>query len=241
MSASKPPLEALDLTHVLYDPTSNLALALALATLSPILLMANAHLTTLNPSSQACYGALTVVTRDFLILNMWIGQLGCEAFNYILKHAIKQERPSSTVGGTYGFPSSHSQFMGYFASYMLLHLYFRHRFVSFGIPFLDLLWASLPRLFLIANHRFHLGYHTPSQILWGLGIGVLLGIAYYGISERIPFLYPKSIPGRLRKWLLGSPLFTWLRIVDGWAVWTDGGHETKYKKWREMWNKQKRA
>jgi len=32
-------LEALDLTHVLYNPTSNTSLALALVTLSPILLM----------------------------------------------------------------------------------------------------------------------------------------------------------------------------------------------------------
>jgi dolichyldiphosphatase len=59
---------------------------------------------------------------------MWAGQLLCEAFNWILKRAIKQERPSGSVclslpalastdlmidldSGVngYGFPSSHSQ------------------------------------------------------------------------------------------------------------------------------------
>lgn len=51
-----------------------------------------------------------------------------------------------SVGGTYGFPSSHSQFMGYFASFMLLHLYYRHRFLSFGVPLIDMIWAFLVRL-----------------------------------------------------------------------------------------------
>jgi len=73
-------LEALDLTHVLYNPASNTSLALALVTLSPILLM-------------ACYGALSIVTRDALILNMWLGQLACEAFNGALKNIFKEERP----------------------------------------------------------------------------------------------------------------------------------------------------
>jgi len=100
---------------------------------------------------------------------MWIGQLGCEAFNWILKKAIKQERPTSTlfpvpytalidlpspalhgVGGGYGFPSSHAQFMGFFASFMLLHLYFRHRFVSCGIPLLDFIWSAFVRLAVVA-------------------------------------------------------------------------------------------
>ncbi|PVF92473.1 PAP2-domain-containing protein [Serendipita vermifera] len=225
-----PRLEALDLTHVLYDPTSNVALALALATLSPILLM-------------ACYGALTIVTRDFLILNMWIGQFGCEAVNWILKHTIKQERPSLHMGG-YGFPSSHSQFMGFFASFLLLHLQLRHRFTSTNIPIVDKLWGLVVQCavaglaLVVCYSRFHLGYHTPSQILWGLGIGISLGVAYYGLTEYIPSHHPRSLPAKLRRGLLQSPVFTWLRIQDGWAVWQDGGHEEGYRRWRELWDKQ---
>lgn len=224
-----PPLEALDLTHVLYDPTSNLALALAFTTLSPILLM-------------ACYGALSIVTRDLLIINMWIGQFGCEAFNWILKHTIKQERPSGVHLGGYGFPSSHSQFMGYFASFMLLHLYFRHKFTSTGNALVDLLWtlamrgAVLGLALVVCYSRFHLGYHTVHQILWGFGIGLVVGSVYYGITEYIPFFEPQSLPGKIRRWSLNSPVFTWLRIKDGWAVWQDGGHEEEYKRWRKQWD-----
>ena len=36
---------------------------------------------------------LAVFTRELTIINMWAGQLLCEAFNWIIKRAIKQERP----------------------------------------------------------------------------------------------------------------------------------------------------
>lgn len=47
--------------------------------------------------------------------------------------------PSTLVdmGSGYGFPSSHSQWMGYFASFLLCHFTFRHRFSSTGYPLLD--------------------------------------------------------------------------------------------------------
>lgn len=232
MTNSSVPLEALDLTHVLYDPASNLGLALALVTLSPILLM-------------ACYGALSIVTRDFLIINMWVGQFGCEAANWVLKHAIKEERPSHLLGGGYGFPSSHSQFMGFFASFMILHLHHRHQFGSTGIRLLDLLWAACVRCGVaglataVCYSRYHLGYHTAPQVLWGLGIGILLGSVYYTLTEHIPRVYPSSLPGQIRRAIVDSRVATWLRIVDGWAIWADGGHEAVYQQWRVARSKDK--
>ena len=47
---------------------------------------------------------------------------------------------SDTHGHGYGFPSSHSQYMAYFSTFLILHLHFRHRFTSTGIPILDSLW-----------------------------------------------------------------------------------------------------
>ncbi|KAG8759198.1 hypothetical protein FRC14_006443 [Serendipita sp. 396] len=228
-------LEALDLTHVLYDPASNLGLALALVTLSPILLM-------------ACYGALSVVTRDLLIINMWIGQFGCEGFNYVLKHVIKEERPATLhpSGGGYGFPSSHSQFMGYFAAFMVLHLHLHHRFATTGIVLLDTLFALAVRgaivslALAVCYSRYYLGYHTVPQILWGLGIGIALGCGYYVTTEYIPRAYPNSLPGKFRRFLLASPPFVWLRIMDGWAVWSDGGHGDAYSRWRQRWDQKAR-
>lgn len=84
----------------------------------------------------------------------------CECFNYVLKHIIQQDRPSSEslhclisahdisyehparvivadLGDGYGFPSSHSQWMGYFASFLFWHFTYRHRFASTGITIVD--------------------------------------------------------------------------------------------------------
>ena len=37
----------------------------------------------------------------------------------------------------YGFPSSHSQWMGYFSAFLICHFTLRHRFVSTGSLLLD--------------------------------------------------------------------------------------------------------
>ena len=124
-------------------------------------------------------------TRELFFIEMWAGQLLCEAFNWVLKHIIKEERPyseysslhtagdpcrsgaryrsttdaprrhrvgsaqprsrmtslticlSEHMGPGYGFPSSHSQWMGYFVAFLLCHLIYRHHFVSTGSPLLD--------------------------------------------------------------------------------------------------------
>lgn len=118
---------------------------------------------------QPAYAALAVWTRELLFLEMWAGQMLCEAFNWVLKHIIKEDRPNGelvpvygslldyaplgipsetgeigadehsaeSMGPGYGFPSSHSQWMGYFAAFLLCHFTFRHRFVSTGFRVLD--------------------------------------------------------------------------------------------------------
>lgn len=97
------------LIHFIDHEGSKVSLLLALITLSPILL-------------QASYAALSVYTRELLFFEMWAGQLACEGANWIAKHLIKQPRPADSYGSGYGFPSSHSQYMGYFAAFVLLHV-----------------------------------------------------------------------------------------------------------------------
>lgn len=41
------------------------------------------------------------------------------------------------MGPGYGFPSSHSQWMGYFAAFLVCHFTLRHRFVTTGFGLLD--------------------------------------------------------------------------------------------------------
>ena len=87
---------------------------------------------------------------------MFVGQMGCEALNFLLKRLIKEERPKRTSslargalsikrfldeqspnpqlltfsemnGKGYGMPSSHAQFTAYFSLYLALFLLVRHR------------------------------------------------------------------------------------------------------------------
>lgn len=100
---------------------------------------------------------------------MWGGQLAGEALNWMIKRAIKQDRPirewsvnsihlfelttfrgSESIGNGYGFPSSHSQFMAYFSSFLICHLYFRHRFSSTGSPTLNYIWRITVYISLLA-------------------------------------------------------------------------------------------
>lgn len=49
------------------------------------------------------------------------------------------------LGDGYGFPSSHSQYMAYFATFLLMHLSFRHTFPSYGpgLRWLDVLQRTV--------------------------------------------------------------------------------------------------
>ncbi|KAJ7180770.1 PAP2-domain-containing protein [Mycena filopes] len=231
--ASYGPQASLDLTHVLYDDSSHFSLALALVTLTPILLM-------------PAYAVLAIQTREFVIIVMWIGQLAGEVLNLVLKHAIKQDRPSYSAANGYGFPSSHSQYMGYFASFLMMHLYFRHRFATTGYKTLDLafraaLYAGLAAwAFVVAYSRFYLRYHSIAQILWGFGIGVVLGVSVYTVCEILPRRHPKSIFGLVKTSLVENPVSTWLQIRDGWDIWADGGREVEWLRWKAEWDRRHR-
>ncbi|THV02494.1 PAP2-domain-containing protein [Dendrothele bispora CBS 962.96] len=229
-SADEGPQASLDLTHVLYNDDSLFSLGLALVTLSPILLM-------------AAYAALAVQTREFLIIMMWAGQFGCEVLNYVVKHIIKEERPNHSVGTGYAFPSSHSQYMGYFSAFLICHLYCRHRFSSTGSWILDQAWRMLVYFFIsawaiaVAFSRYYLKYHSPHQIFWGFGIGVVCGSGLYITTEVVPRRWPNSALGRLKSALISNPISTWLQIRDGWAIWPDGGREGEWLRWKNEWDK----
>ncbi|KAI0091537.1 PAP2-domain-containing protein [Irpex rosettiformis] len=221
----------LDVTYVLYHENSHFSHLLALLTLSPILL---------NPA----YAVLAVYTREIIFFEMWAGQLACEAFNWVLKHIVKEERPNGFFGPGYGFPSSHSQWMGYFAAFLICHFTFRHRFTSTGSRLLDytrdfllysfiLTWAGA-----VAYSRYHLIYHSARQVLWGVVIGVLFGTSYYTVVEYVPVHFPASYLGRIRTAIIAHPILAWFRLRDGWSVYPDGGTEDQWQAWKSRWDAQ---
>ncbi|CAO1617391.1 unnamed protein product [Parajaminaea phylloscopi] len=186
----------LGLTHVQYDPADPLAKLLALVTLSPIFLLCS-------------YVTIILYRRELTFINALIGQLACEGVNWGLKRLIRQPRPTGHLGKGYGMPSSHCQFLGFFCSFFLAHFYLHHpraakpRTLVNTMRRLEHWLAMLSILALTAltcYSRWHLSYHSTSQVAVGITIGLLLGSAYYYTTEYLP-RQPMRLPAPL-----GSPV-----------------------------------
>lgn len=151
--------------------------------------------------------------------------------------------------------------MAYFATFLILHLYFRHHFVSTGYYIVDVAWLLLlhvaligwagvvaysrsvthtiypcacPLTFLLLSlfaFRLHLTYHSPPQVLWGITLGIIFGVSWYAATELIPTRIPDSSIGKLRTYALDHPISRWFRLRDGWLVWADGGVEEHWQAW----------
>ncbi|EAQ90585.1 hypothetical protein CHGG_02520 [Chaetomium globosum CBS 148.51] len=113
------PLASLSITHVYYDPTDPLSTLAALLSLLP-------------QGLCVVYATLLWSTREAEVLLLFAGQLACEAVNLVLKRLIKEERPphrlmGPAAGRGYGMPSSHAQFVFFWAVAAGLFLCVRHR------------------------------------------------------------------------------------------------------------------
>lgn len=146
---------------------------------------------------------------------IFAGQLGCEALNFVLKRIIKEERPkgkhssspysnsilqrtganvvkcmsTEMFGKGYGMPSSHAQFMTYFAIYMSLFLVFRHSPSYAGsYPYSDFLLRTALTVGLCASavavsaSRVYLNYHTPRQVLAGSAVGLVCACGWFVVT-----------------------------------------------------------
>ncbi|EPQ26403.1 uncharacterized protein PFL1_06051 [Pseudozyma flocculosa PF-1] len=172
---------SLALTHVRYDPQDPFSKILSLATLSPIFLLCS-------------YITIILYRRELTFINALIGQLSCEGLNWLLKRLIRQPRPTADFGSGYGMPSSHSQFLGFFAAFFLAHFGLNRpppmqtRTVVGFMRRLEHDAAMLAIALLAAitcYSRYHLHYHTPLQIFVGASIGLVYGAAYYYLTEHL--------------------------------------------------------
>lgn len=108
------PLASLSLTHVYYDPSDPVSYACAWLALVPQALC-------------VIYVTLIWISREAEVGLLFAGQLACEAINFALKRLIKEERPRRIHGKGYGMPSSHAQFVAFWALSLALFLLIRHR------------------------------------------------------------------------------------------------------------------
>lgn len=164
-----------------------------------------------------------------------------EGLNLVLKRLFKQLRPfHGTIGNGYGMPSSHSQFVAYTSTFILLHQYSKKGFVDTQSK------ISISLAFLICYSRYHLCYHTVAQILVGYLIGFLFASSYFIVTELtcttsnlfthneyMNIIY--NIPKQLRIFILTNPVATRLRLVDSRLVTVD--HLEIYSMFRSKLNK----
>lgn len=222
MSNDATPLASLSLTHVHYDPTDQISYFCAWLALVP-------------QGLCVAYATLIWSTREVEIGLMFAGQIGCEALNFALKRLIKEERPARMNGKGYGMPSSHAQFVAYFAVSLALFLLFRHQPDHMGVKRRNhtpmtmverAVWSilSLGMAAAVAWSRIYLRYHTERQVVVGCAAGTLSALAWFAITTVI------RQTGWL-EWAINHPIARFFRIRDlvieedlcqaGWEKWGD--------------------
>ncbi|KAI2641706.1 PAP2-domain-containing protein [Hypomontagnella submonticulosa] len=216
------PLASLSLTHVHYDPTDRISYLCAWLALIP-------------QGLCVMYATLIWSTREIEIALLFAGQLACEALNFALKRLIKEERPRRMNGKGYGMPSSHAQFVAYFAVSIALFLLLRHqpphpRVLRRNHTPMSLLeraaWSAvgLGMAAAVAWSRVYLKYHTEKQVLVGCVAGTVSALGWFVITTVI------RRSGWLA-WALELPIAKFFRVRDlvveedlcqaGWEKWDD--------------------
>ncbi|GAP84041.1 putative pap2 domain protein [Rosellinia necatrix] len=215
-------LTSFSLTHVHYDPADPISYLCAWLALVP---------------QAICVMYVTLIwsTREIEIVLLGAGQFVCEVLNFALKRLIKEERPPRMNGNGYGMPSSHAQFVTYFAVSLVLFLLLRHQPPGPGqrkrnhtpMTMLERVFWSVVGLvgaFTVAWSRVYLNYHTERQVLVGCTAGMVIAVSWFGVTSVL----------RQTGWILWAmeiPLARWFRVRDlvieedlcqaGWEKWDD--------------------
>jgi dolichyldiphosphatase len=164
-------LRPFSLTYVVYGRDDTVGYALAALTLTPIFLV-------------VAYVTLALSRRDLTTLVLGVGQALNEVLNFGLKRIIREARPTEvhTYAPKYGMPSNHSQFMAFWAVYIMLWMWFRWSHQG-------KLWKVMASIFasslagLVMYSRVYLGYHSILQVLVGCLVGGAVAILWYIFSE----------------------------------------------------------
>ncbi|XXG74829.1 hypothetical protein AAC387_Pa07g3447 [Persea americana] len=167
-------LKAVTLTHVRYRPGDRLGHFLAWVSLVPVFISLGGFL------SHFLY------RRELQAMFFALGLLLSQLISELIKSYVQQPRPLHTCAAlescdSHGWPSAHSQYVFFFASYFTL-LTFRS---GVGLATLSqkLVVAAFPwpLAFLTMYSRVYLGYHTVGQVFSGAAIGLFLGAIWYRI------------------------------------------------------------
>lgn len=189
-------------TYIMYDPKDLISIL-------------SVHFSLLPIYTMVFYTSWFLLSREIEPVIVVGGHLVSEVLNKILKKIIKQPRPefhkdfgTGSYSLTYGMPSAHSQFMGFFCGYFICIILFKMQ--NFG-DFEKMISASILVTVgtLVCFSRVYLLYHTYQQVLVGVMFGALLGLIYFVITSilrDVGFI----------DWVLGWPINKWFYIKDSY-------------------------
>ncbi|KAF9437521.1 hypothetical protein BGZ76_000395 [Entomortierella beljakovae] len=208
-------LTSLSLTHVQFRPNDLYSKIFAHLTLSPLAITCG-------------YIAVILTTRDITAVTMGVGQALNECINYILKKNVKHARPTEYLGNGYGMPSSHSQFMAYFATYMITLMYrsgaSSDTVSSHLVSVIVVIWALI-----VIYSRVHLYYHTAQQVTVGSLCGIIFALGYYFFVQK--YLRTKG----MQDWMMDNSIGRWMYLVDREEI--DSVYQwewTQFQEWRKQ-------
>ncbi|RLV92157.1 Dolichyldiphosphatase [Spathaspora sp. JA1] len=189
-----------DHTYILYDPHDVTSILCVHLSLLPIYIM-------------IFYTSWFLITREIEPVVVVGGHLCNEIANKIVKRLIKHPRPDfhkefgiGSYSLTYGMPSAHSQFMGFFAAYFIYTIHFKIEHLSFNKKLLRYT-LLLIGMMLVAFSRIYLLYHTIPQVIVGVMLGFVLGIFYFVAST-----IARDVG--LVEWVLNWPIVKYFYIKD---------------------------
>ncbi|KAL7617382.1 lipid phosphate phosphatase gamma [Lactuca sativa] len=185
-------LRAVTLTHVRYRRGDQLGHFLAWISLVPVFI------------SLGGFISHFMFRRELQGMFFAIGLLIAQFISDSIKLVVKQARPETCVllemCDSHGWPSSHSNYMFFFATYFTLLTYYK-----LEILFRKQMWivgfVVWPLAVLTMYSRVYLGYHTVGQVFAGASLGLFLGgvwfwVVYCKIRRCFPAIEESSI-GRL--------------------------------------------
>lgn len=191
-----------DHTYVLYDPKDVLAVC-------------SVHMSLLPIYTMVFYTSWFLLTREIEPVIVIAGHMAGELVNKIFKRIVRQPRPDfhkdfgvGSYSLTYGMPSAHSQFMGFFAGYFTCVFVFKidhFKPVQKAIGCATVVIAALS----VAFSRVYLLYHTPQQVLVGLLFGAFLGLSFF-------VLISVARDVGLVDWVLSWPALRYFYVKDSY-------------------------
>ncbi|KAG6483398.1 lipid phosphate phosphatase gamma-like [Zingiber officinale] len=179
-------LKAVTLTHVRYRRGDSLGYVLAWVSLIPVFI------------SLGGFVSNFIFRRELQGVFFAFGLLLSQVLNELTKSSIQQSRPSAMcavleVCDSHGWPSSHSQYMFFFASYFTLLCLLNGAGVSSPRSRHLLALLPWPAAFLTLYSRVYLGYHTVAQVIAGATLGMVLGAAWFWIVNTMLVYYFPAI------------------------------------------------